>query len=332
MVPSAAEKQATRMSQVYPHSGQDPRGSHLQRDLEFGAPYPWPLTGSKNPQFVGKHAAERPVLPNRHFMLKTPKRNKQPNLNQVKGICSLTICRSTFLPPAREEPGDLYRYYYYSARKDGEKACLLFKALIMRGNYEAVLRVESRNLRAVRLKLWFPYRKRYLSEMDLDPGQSLRLSIPTDPGWPRQNAPQLHFMGFKQESVAPESSQDVLKRMHSSTLNLNASPWQSPSQPIEHRLASTSSYHNPPVQASNASTELIKPFQSTHLEHSVSFLPSSSDFANLSGFASTVLPESVQLVRTSGISEDDRLGFVTPLTFDFLDSLSGSELDQVHGE
>jgi hypothetical protein len=334
MVSSAAEEQATRMAQVYPLRGQYPRGSlHLQQELAvIGAPHPLQLAASKNHQFVGKHAGERPVLPNRHFILKTPKRNKQPN--EIKGFCSLTICRTTLLPPTREEPGDLYRYYYYSPRQDGQQACLLFRALIMRGNHEAVLRVESHNLRTVRLKLWFPYRKSYVSEMDLDPGESLRLSIPTDPGWPRQNAPELHFMGFKHESVSPESSQDVKQqRMHSNTLNLNASPWQSHSQPIEHHLSSTSSYHNPPVQSSNVGTELIRPFQTPQLEHLVSFPPSSSDFSkSLSGLVSTVLPESGPLVRTSGSSEEDQLGFVTPLTFEFMDFPSVSEIDQVHGE
>jgi hypothetical protein len=228
--------------------------------------------------------------------------------------------------PALEEPGNRYRYVYYSVTRDWLNADLLFKSVIMRGHREAVLRIESHNTRAVVIKLWYPFQRTFSSNIDLGPGQSLRVGIPIGLGWPQTNAPELHFMGYKDELVPSVYSQNVLEGMQSYPLSLNVPHWPQIAQPIKHPLPSTWSHDYHPVQSNNAGMELIRPFQNIQPMRHMGTVPAASlDFTNsLPGFAPTFL-ESDQLFRTPGSSEEDHLGFVTPLTFEFLPSGSGHE-------
>ncbi|KAA1107093.1 hypothetical protein PGT21_001964 [Puccinia graminis f. sp. tritici] len=311
------------MAKAHPYIGQLPSGDH-SKHLVSGPPLPSQLAASSSHPFVGKHATG-PDPSKRHFILNRAVPKMGPN--QVKGHCSLTICGTTgSMGPALEEPGNRYRYYYYSVTRDWLNADLLFKALIMRGRGEAVLRIESHNPRTVVIKLWYPYQRTFSSNIDLGPGQSMRFGIPIGVGWPTKNAPELHFMGYKDELVP--SVYNSQKGMQSNPLSLNVPHWQ---QPIKHHLPPTSaSYNYHPVQSNHAGTELTRPFQNIQLKHMSTVPPPSMDLTNaLPSFASTFL-ESDQLVRTPGSSEEDHLGFVTPLTFEYLPS--GSARDQADEE
>jgi hypothetical protein len=162
----------------------------------------------------------------------------------------------------------------------------------MNGSRQAFLRLESCSDRIVTLKVWYPYLNTDRPAFDLHPRQSLALEVPKNAEWPRQNAPVLHFIGFKDDPSAHWGG--------------NLPQWQQ--NQYHHQLSAASPEYRPRQPYNNVDDQLARSF------HNIQLAPAGSHPTTYGS--------------TSEFNEDDHLGFVhTPVTFEYIDSSPGARHD-----